>query len=1027
LPREDHYQDITFSGFISPGELSRVQNDWVPSPTATHDLGTTTERWRNGYFSGNVDIAGSLSVTSSTYFAAPQTGSTAPIVLGDSVWPGSATGFCSDPAASANHLLFTPISPNASTIVAGTYYYVYTLGNENGESLQSAVRSVTIAAGEAFQPGWDITAGDYAFTTGCPKMRFYVGSGASGPFYLQTPRTRKVNLVSITRASNIVTAVTGVMGASGSRHGMVPGDRITVSGVTCGGGGACANSFAGTFELIDNGGAARTADGADASTDPNNQLVWAQTGANESGDATTGQMQDINWDLGNSWSYAVSNTGNRGPIFDVPFATSGTQPPSTNAAVIPALQVALNRTHSRLGSSDPDYFHGRKLKVRLPEKYLATLTTPLVMYETIIEGVHPGAFHTGNNTPTITSAIADPNFATVMWMGLQVEMHGVGVSNTHVAGNAVMAVGGGHSFNNIFFSNGYIGASTSASATGAALRLRATPISFNWKFDYMNFGGGRWNIWSDRAIISNATITNSRLNCGGATDSGAFRIYGGPDAPERVTGDGDGITSSVWIMDKATVTESCAGIQAYLTNSKLIMRDGAEFADALSSVGTEAVVKLVAEWWSEGSSAGYGLELYSGAKANSNTKANNAAGIKQVGRGATIRSVFGGMPSGTSSGTPTFIDANGLSVNVFAYQSGHGDRFSCSTTETQSGTALIINATGLNYLDCQTQGNGVDNVLNSTHTISGMTNYRPPSAASGSHEWSIGVGKNLTSYDIWKVPAATATNLGCRWEWNDGIIYTCFQNNGSTPLFKSSSRGSNVYVNFFNPGSGIANNYINVQNAIPLSWSNAAANAAKRFVELDASDNFILGEGTANEVRPRTTLTPFGSTSFRWNLFGGTGNFSDVITSTLATGTAPFTVASTTNVANLNASSLSGATFAAPGAIGGTTPASVKATVYTTATNCASSGGTCGSAAAGAVTIAAAATTVTVATTAVNAASRIFVFENSTLGTELSVTCNTTVVRNYAVTAVTAATSFVITTDAAPAVNPACLTYLIVN
>ena len=52
-----------------------------------------------------------------------------------------------------------------------------------------------------------------------------------------------------------------------------------------------------------------------------------------------------------------------------------------------------------------------------------------------------------------------------------------------------------------------------------------------------------------------------------------------------------------------------------------------------------------------------------------------------------------------------------------------------------------------------------------------------------------------------------------------------------------------------------------------------------------------------------------------------TGAFTTVsvtgaITSTLATGTAPFTVASTTNVANLNASSLNGATFAAPGSIG---------------------------------------------------------------------------------------------------------------
>lgn len=44
------------------------------------------------------------------------------------------------------------------------------------------------------------------------------------------------------------------------------------------------------------------------------------------------------------------------------------------------------------------------------------------------------------------------------------------------------------------------------------------------------------------------------------------------------------------------------------------------------------------------------------------------------------------------------------------------------------------------------------------------------------------------------------------------------------------------------------------------------------------------------------------------------------ITSTLPTGTAPLVIASTTNVANLNASSLNGATFAAPGAIGSGTP-----------------------------------------------------------------------------------------------------------
>jgi len=52
-----------------------------------------------------------------------------------------------------------------------------------------------------------------------------------------------------------------------------------------------------------------------------------------------------------------------------------------------------------------------------------------------------------------------------------------------------------------------------------------------------------------------------------------------------------------------------------------------------------------------------------------------------------------------------------------------------------------------------------------------------------------------------------------------------------------------------------------------------------------------------------------------------TGVFTTV-QSTITTGTAPLTVASTTNVANLNASSLSGATFAAPGSIGSGTAGS---------------------------------------------------------------------------------------------------------
>jgi hypothetical protein len=91
----------------------------------------------------------------------------------------------------------------------------------------------------------------------------------------------------------------------------------------------------------------------------------------------------------------------------------------------------------------------------------------------------------------------------------------------------------------------------------------------------------------------------------------------------------------------------------------------------------------------------------------------------------------------------------------------------------------------------------------------------------------------------------------------------------------------------------------------------------------------VGGTGTVNGLTLTGTVTSTGNLTLGGTLdlssppaIGGTtsstGRFTTV-TSTIATGTAPFTVTSTTNVANLNASSLNGATFAAPGAIGSTT------------------------------------------------------------------------------------------------------------
>jgi hypothetical protein len=101
---------------------------------------------------------------------------------------------------------------------------------------------------------------------------------------------------------------------------------------------------------------------------------------------------------------------------------------------------------------------------------------------------------------------------------------------------------------------------------------------------------------------------------------------------------------------------------------------------------------------------------------------------------------------------------------------------------------------------------------------------------------------------------------------------------------------------------------------------------------------------------------------------------------------------------------------------------------YATTGNCSSSASpaACGSASSGSVVVAAGATTVVVDTTAVTANSQILLTFDSSLGSKLGVTCNTTPV-SPSVSARSAGTSFTISLGSAPATNPACYSYTILN
>jgi hypothetical protein len=116
---------------------------------------------------------------------------------------------------------------------------------------------------------------------------------------------------------------------------------------------------------------------------------------------------------------------------------------------------------------------------------------------------------------------------------------------------------------------------------------------------------------------------------------------------------------------------------------------------------------------------------------------------------------------------------------------------------------------------------------------------------------------------------------------------------------------------------------------LPASVTTLAASAAVTLSPANAAVTISpTGTGTV-AISPIGVLTinPTAASTINNTSIGAitatTGRFSTV-TSTVATGTAPLTVTSTTNVPNLNASSLNGATFAQPGTIGATTPGIVR-------------------------------------------------------------------------------------------------------
>lgn len=113
----------------------------------------------------------------------------------------------------------------------------------------------------------------------------------------------------------------------------------------------------------------------------------------------------------------------------------------------------------------------------------------------------------------------------------------------------------------------------------------------------------------------------------------------------------------------------------------------------------------------------------------------------------------------------------------------------------------------------------------------------------------------------------------------------------------------------------------------------SAYGVADPIPNLEVTNSKTVSNFYARHFKDGTCSTGGGGTptcTVKWALEIDHVQFDQPFTSTVTTGTAPMVIASTTNVPNLNASSLNGATFAAPGPIGSGTPSTIAGTTVVT-------------------------------------------------------------------------------------------------
>ena len=228
----------------------------------------------------------------------------------------------------------------------------------------------------------------------------------------------------------------------------------------------------------------------------------------------------------------------------------------------------------------------------------------------------------------------------------------------------------------------------------------------------------------------------------------------------------------------------------------------------------------------------------------------------------------------TSSTTGTVIVTGGVGISQNLNIGGNlgvGGTFNITGETTISG-GLVVGG--------DLTVNGTTTTVNSTTVTVDDKNIELGSVASPTNTTADGGGITLKGASDKTITWLNSTG---RWTFNTGIEAVSIQN---TPI-GSSTASTGAFTTLSASGTTTLSGLLNANLGIAVDTD--------KFTVADATGNTVIA-GTLN-VSGTTTLAAVSAT---------TGGFSGQVTSTVATGSAPLVVASTTKVTNLNADLLDG-------------------------------------------------------------------------------------------------------------------------